>query len=115
MAAVERFSYKNSANRAIGFCEISICHFPNKTNVIVTEIPDNPGMSICNAFEDLFIQVCEFYNLDKTRVNWFEHWPKWSREEGGYDRDVEEWHQVLFKLEDGRAVNPAWKSITLVQ
>jgi hypothetical protein len=109
MSQIERFSYRNSANKSVGFCEISICHFPNKINVIVSEIPDNPGMSICNAFEDLFVQVCKFYELDPARVQWFEHWPKLSQ------KDVEEWHQVLFKLENGRAVNPVWKSITLIR
>ncbi len=111
---IERFSYKNSGNRAIGFCEISVCRFHDKTNVIVTEIPDNPGMSICNAFEDLFVQVCKFYDLDPSRVRWFEHWPKWTAEQGGYEREEEDWHQVDFELIDGRPVNARWRAIAMV-
>jgi hypothetical protein len=62
-----------------------------------TELPDNPGMSICNAFEDLFLQVVEAYNLDPELIMWIEHWEIWKVSEGApYDREEEDWHRVEF-------------------
>ncbi|MCT7975250.1 hypothetical protein [Laspinema olomoucense] len=111
---IERFSYRNSGNRTIGFCEIYICEVEGRIKVIVTELPDNPGMSICNAFEDLFVQVCEFYDLPPDKVDWMEHWPAWTAAEGGYDRPKEEYCKVEFDLENNRATNPRWIHITPV-
>lgn len=114
MLRLRRFSYKNSANRIISFCEISIWCFADKVNVVVRELPDNPGMSICNAFEDLFVQVCQFYNLDPSQVQWFENWPKWTKEQGGYKREKESWYQVNFELVNNQAINPIWEEIEVV-
>lgn len=109
MSQIERFSYRNQENKTLGFYDISICEVGNHLNVIASEIPDNPGMTIREAFEGLFLQVCEFYKLDPKRVNWFEHCPKNSDSK-------EIWHEVLFELdENNHAINPVWKAISLIK
>ena len=105
---MERFSYRNSGNRTIGFCEVGITTVEGKMRVTVKELPDNPGMSICNAFEDLFTQVCDLFELPPDEVEWVEHWPAWTAKEGGYNRPEEDWHRVEFDLVNGRATNPRW-------
>lgn len=105
----ERFSYRT--NCMIGFCYIAIHKKGDTVTVIVTEIPDNPGVSICDAFEDLFVQVCKFFNLDPNKVNWVEHWPAWI-EENGYNRPDDNWYEVEFEWLGNCAVNPCRKPPT---
>lgn len=99
--------YTNSANKAKGNCHVEI---PAPNVAIVSETPNNTGMSVCNAFEDLVPQVCEVFGLCLDHLIWIEHWGKWSVAEGApYDRDEEEYTQVLFDIESGRACNPRWR------
>lgn len=101
-----RFSYRNSANRFIGICDVEILNDNNLTIVIVTEPFDNPGMSICNAFEDLFCQVCKTFNLNYPKVIWIEHWPRETLPTLLKD---DEWNLVEFDLRNNQAENPTWK------
>ncbi|MCT7957296.1 hypothetical protein [Laspinema palackyanum] len=101
---MEKFSYRNSA---IGFCEVGITKVEGKMRVTVKELPDNPGMSIGNA-EDVFMQVCNLFELPPDEVEWVEHWPAWTASQKRCDRPEEDWHRVEFDLVDGRATNPRW-------
>jgi hypothetical protein len=110
---MEKFKYKVRANRYVAECGLEIHRGKNSTIVIITELPDNPGMSICNAFEDLFLQVVEAYNLDPERIMWIEHWEIWKVSEGApYDREEEDWHRVEFDWDGDRATNPRWSFVT---
>ena len=40
--------------------------------VIVSELPDNPGMSICNAFEVLAHKICLEFEIDPRRLIYYE-------------------------------------------
>jgi len=51
------FNYKIRSHESPAKCGIEV-HRGNKSAVvIVTELADNEGMSICNAFQDLVKQV----------------------------------------------------------
>lgn len=107
------FTYIPSSNRCYSECGIEVYGNSDRALVIVTELPDNPGMSICNAFEDLLEQVCQTYQLDREHLLWIEHWEKWKVSEGApYDREEEEWLQVQFERSGNRATNPRWLRVT---
>ncbi len=107
------FNYKVRFNRMPAKCGIEVTLGKKSAVVVVTELPDNPGMSICNGFEDLFLQVCEFYKLNPASVLWIEHWEAWKHEEGApYDREEEEWYKVEFDWDGKSARNPRWVPVT---
>ena len=83
----------------MGFCDLEILTSGSRYFVIATKLPDGSGMTICNAFEDLFVQVCRFFYLDPTKITWIECWTF----EG-----EQEWSVVEFELEGGNATHPYW-------
>ena len=106
------FTYKLNRRRDAQ-CGLEIYRGRSSTIVIVTELPNNPGMSICNAFEDLILQVSTAYNLDPGQLLWIEHWQAWKVSEGApYDREEEDWHRVFFDWDGTRATNPRWSFVT---
>jgi hypothetical protein len=110
---MEIFSYKVSSNKAIAKCGIEVYRGQSSSIVVVTELPTNPGMSVCNAFEDLFLQLVEAYNLDPASVLWIERWGQWRCSEGApYNRQTEDWHQVRYELDGKKARNPYWLPVT---
>lgn len=76
--------------------------------VIVTELPDNPGMSICNAHEILRAKICQEFDIAANDLVYLEHWPAWSAEEGGYERNDENYH--LVQLTEGKY--PSWANLS---
>ncbi len=76
--------------------------------VIVEELPHNPGMSICNAHQILRRQICEEFKIRTDTLVYLEYWPKWTAEEGVYDRDYEEYH--LVNMEGN---SPFWINLSL--
>ncbi|MGH2416468.1 MAG: hypothetical protein ACRDEA_22800, partial [Microcystaceae cyanobacterium] len=72
------FTYIPSSNRFPARCSLEVYRGNNSAVVIVTELPDNEGMSICNAFEDLIVQVVKAYDLDPANLLWIEHWEAWK-------------------------------------
>lgn len=107
------FSYRVRANRCLAKCALEVYRGSNSAVVIVTELPDNEGMSICNAFEDLILQVAETYDLNPGGLLWIEHWEAWKSSEGApYDREEEEWIRVKFEWNGHRASKPCWIPVT---
>ena len=45
-----------------------------RTAVIATEVADNPGTSVTNAFELLATDVCARFTIDPRRLVWIEHY-----------------------------------------
>lgn len=68
----EVFQYKVKANSFPAHCRVRI----NGNTVVATELPDNTGMSIINAAEEVAIQVCQFYEIPIAQLLWIEHYPK---------------------------------------
>jgi hypothetical protein len=108
----EIFSYRVSSNRVEAQCTIEI--YRGKSDlIIVSELPNNPGMSICNAFEELFLQVVKAYDLRPEKLLWIEHWEAWKVTDGApYDREEEEWSKVIFDWDGRRASNPRWQYVS---
>lgn len=81
-----RFNYTVPVNNFPAFCDIE----RNGNVVIATELEDNLGMSITNAVEWVASQVCRAFNIEPSRLVWFEHY---SRED---THDI-----VIFDLPEG--------------
>lgn len=106
---MDTLTYRVRSNNFPAKCGIEVYRGRDSALVIVTELPDNPGMSICNAFEELILQVSSAYELDPSRLLWIEHWEAWKSSEGApYDREEEEWSRVTFDWDGERASNPRW-------
>jgi hypothetical protein len=77
--------------------------------VIVSELPANPGMSVCTAFEILARKICLEFEIDPQKMVYLEHWGKWTAQEGGYNRESEEYALVEFQVIDNRPYRPNWR------
>lgn len=53
-------------------CDVEV----NGNVVIVTERPDNKGMSITNAIEDIALKVCEVFSISYLNLVLIEHYPE---------------------------------------
>lgn len=99
----EQFTYRVRSNNCLAQCEVKFIPRQYDLVVIVKELPDNPGMSICNAFEDLFPQVVSAARLPLDSIKWVEYWPACS------DREEDEYCQVHYELSYGKATRPSWR------
>src|SRR6185503_8773416 len=71
------YDYSVLANRITARCRLRFFEAPTGDVVVVaTELPDNPGMSITNAAEELAGTVCRDYGIDPERLVWVEHYPE---------------------------------------
>jgi hypothetical protein len=85
---MDTLTYRVRSNSSPAKCGIEVYRGRDSALVIVTELPDNPGMSICNAFEELILQVSQAHELDPSRLLWIEHWEAWKRtQDAPYDRE----------------------------
>ena len=106
---MDTFNYRVRFNNCPAKCKIEVYRGQHSALVIATELPDNPGTSVCNAFEDLILQVSQAYNLDPARLLWIEHWEDWDESRGApYDREEDEWSRVKFDWDGEKATNPRW-------
>lgn len=96
----EIFHYKVKGNSFPAKCRVRI----NSNTVIATELPDNKGMSITNAAEQVAMQVCHFYEIPMTQLVWIEHYPKTADINEGFDR-------VQFEIKENCFTKPTWKPI----
>jgi len=106
------FEFKVSSNwvfwgsiaehRLVGRCRLQIYG----SLVIATELPDNPGMSITNAAEEIATQVCETYEIYPQFLTWIEHYlHEDSRLEETYDL-------VRFTWDQDHFIKPCWQRMT---
>ena len=56
-------------------CRARVFRTGAASGAALTELADNPGTSVTNAFESVAAQVCDFYGLDGADVVWVEHYP----------------------------------------
>ena len=107
------FNYRVRHLKIISQCGIEVFRGDRSSLVIVTELPNNPGRSICNAFEDLFPQVCQHYKLDPTSVLWIERWEAWkTSDDAPYDHEEEDYSKVEFDWNGRKAINLRWLYVT---
>lgn len=80
--------------------------------VVLTELPENQGMSVTNAFEFLAADIKQLFALPEDTV-WVEHYT--DRREGGSDESLAE-NFALVSFEGGPDVygrfgRPVWKHL----
>lgn len=85
-----------------GRCRLQVHRHEGQTIAIVTELHDNPGMSVTNAAEWLLPALAQRYGLPDDTV-WIEHYERLHGEPDTYD---------LVQLAGG---SPSWQRLTLEQ
>ena len=100
--------------RPRSICGIDMRHRDNQHVIIVTELEDNPGMSITNAWPDLANIICEKFALPLSdKFTWIEHYPKRGSKHGSIP---ESWDQVYLVLVENKfkmfATRHPWQPIT---
>ncbi len=97
----EIFHYKVKANSFPAKCRVRI----NSNTVVATELLNNQGMSITNAFEEVAMLVCQFYKIPIAQLVWLEHYPQRA--------DINEtFDTVEFQTVHNCPANPIWKPIS---
>ena len=95
------FNYK-APNGVLSRCGVQVY---DKAVVVLTELNDNPGMSVTNAIEELAYTVCFEYGLDPAEVIWLtrsEGSRNFDRVKMSYETSFPGDTLVLFK-------NPVWE------
>lgn len=94
--------YKPPGSGIEARCRVQVHRHEGQTVAIVTELPDNPGMSVTNAAEWLLPALAEQYGLPDGTV-WIEHYERLHGEPDTYD---------LVTLRGG---SPSWRRLALEQ
>ena len=66
--------YTHPTTRARAHCGLHIYDTDAGPVVILTEVADNPGISVTNTAEELATQIAAMYLLDPTTTTWIEHY-----------------------------------------
>lgn len=93
-------------------CGLMVAEGKEKTIVIVTELPDNPGTQITSVSPDLARQICEAHNIQPEKLVYIEHSPDMGSRLSFYD---ESFFKIDFELTDGIFSSPKWNKITQQQ
>lgn len=80
--------------------------------VIVTELPDNPGRSVTNAWPELATQIYHalLKNISPDKINWYEYYPEnvySGKKEASFD-------QVFLKWNGKEFISPSWARTDLL-
>lgn len=73
--------------------------------IMLTELSDNPGMSVTNAFEDIATQLVRIHHLDPFRIIWVENYPRERQREASFDLVTLTWKM---KPDGWKALSPNW-------
>jgi hypothetical protein len=86
-------------------CGLDIQPLANdRTVVICTELPDNPGTSVTNFAEDLATLVCRRFRIASDKLVWIEHYPP-SASHG----PKADWDRVEFSWDGDCFQQPRWR------
>ncbi len=94
-------------------CCLSILHSEEQTIVVFTELPDNEGMSVTNAAEDIATQVRREFGLDPDQTRWIEHYPE--RQHHVHNRihiEPATYDEVIYTWDGYQASEPTWRRLT---
>jgi hypothetical protein len=97
----EIFHYRVKTNSYLAKCQVRI----NNNVAVVTELPDNTGMSITNAAEELAMQVCQYYEIPMAELIWIEYYPQRVGRNESFDR-------VKFQIKHSCFTEPTWEPIS---
>jgi len=96
-----------------GTCDLEILK-GKKATVIVTEIADNPGTSVTNAFESIATQVYQqfLYEYSIHDITWIEHYNQDSYEPAGDDPETFDQVSLSWNPKTRKFHTPQWRPYT---
>ncbi len=110
------FHFKDP-NKAKSKCGIRILVKDNNAVVVLTELPDNPGMSITNCYGHIATIIKKQYlkEFDHKQIMWLEHYldreEYYGKETKTLTIEDETFDQVLLKWANNRYIAPNWKPL----
>src|SRR5262245_34761683 len=90
-------------------CGLCILRDDERMVAVLTELPDNTGMSVTNAAEEIATQVRRSFGLDPEQTRWIEHYPE--RQYQVHQRTLTEpatYDEIVFTWENYQATEPNW-------
>lgn len=94
-------------------CGLRILQKKEKYTVIVSELyKENPGTSVTQASCLLAKQICEKFDIPKSKISYIEHNPDMNSKLSFYD---EEFFLVDFDIINEEFKNPKWKQLTTAE
>jgi len=93
-------------------CGIKIVNGRDKTVVVVTELPDNPGTQITTFSAELAEQITKTHNITPEKLVYIEHSPDMQSKLSFYS---ESFYLVNFEIENGKFSSPQWEKYTKEQ
>ena len=102
---------RDAADRAR--CLVRIWDTGMTSVVVLTEPPDNPGLSVTNACKDIATRVVQDFGINPQRTRFIEHYPEEKMTHHGREQVRKETFDEIFFTWDrnGRAFVPMWKPL----
>lgn len=107
------YSYNVRANSITAHCGLRLFTAPTGDSVVIaTELPDNPGMRLTNAAEEVAGAVCQDFGLDPERLVWIEHYPeRLAGDNYGHQSEPATFDAVTFTWDGQQFSNPQWRPL----
>ena len=109
-------TYKPPWSGIYARCRLRIYEHEPHTVVLLTELPDNPGISVTNWAAELATEIAAQYKLDLGRTLWIEHYPAAGEHPEHFDRIRFDWgkpNRLRQQQYAPAADNPQWQRLTL--
>ena len=108
--------YPHPATRTSeAFCRLRIYDTKAGAVVVLSELADNPGISVTNTAEELATGIAQRYALDPQTTTWIEHYGPFSyhaKDGDGGDPDYETFDKITFTWRGNLASGPQWKRLS---
>ena len=102
--------YQTSAVRVDGgFCRVRIYGANPYTIIVLSELAENPGVSVTNAAAAIATEIARTYMIDLDTTIWIEHYGAFSYKGGDLD---ETFDRITFTWRNRTASNAEWKRLT---
>jgi hypothetical protein len=100
------FNFKGFYNFP-AICGVELFYNAGKNIIVFTELPENEGISVTNAFELIATQYYNWRGLNKDQfpIIWIEHYPASEDREETYDL-------VELEYKNHKFFGPFWKPIS---
>lgn len=111
-----RHHYKPPWSGIHARCRLRIYVHNQQTVVLLTELPDNPGMSVTNWAAELATDIATRYKLDPNKTIWIEHYPAGAERSATFDQVRFAWGKPakLWQQQYALAADtPYWQRLTL--
>ena len=92
-----------------GFCRVRIYGANPYTIIVLSELAENPGVSVTNAAAAIATEIARNYMIDLDTTIWIEHYGAFSYKGGDCD---ETFDRITFTWRNRTASNAEWKRLT---